>query len=1063
MHRNISLLLFPLLAVFLMTPIGFAQQAPQVTFSHALAPESSPQPTSALRDTVRILAVMVDFQEDSDTRTTGTGKFGTTFKYDYGKRILDPLPHDRAHFENHLTFLKNYIWKVSGGKTTIVDSVLPDIVTLPKNMQSYAPRKNENNKVVLDLAIDAWKGAETKFSSLEFSQYDFFIVFHAGVGRDVNLASIQGYNPAPYDIPSLYIGLQSMISLDPNVSKGIPVRNGFYITNTAVVPSTESREIPSLLGGETLLNLTINGLLAAMFGNFAGLPDLFDTKTGNTAISRYGLMDGQSIFAYGGICPPQPNAWEKQFLGWATATDAEPGKKNYFLLAHRTDQLTTANIIRIPITSREYWLLENRQRDPAGNGQEVTFLSEGQIVTQRFPKDTTGFSTSDLSALRGVVIDVEDVDWSLPGGVVIVDGAKQVKVGGGFLLWHIDEDVVRGNLATNTVNADKNHRGVDLEQASGIQDIGETIQSPLGNYVGEGSPLDYWFRGNISPLYKNSFSKTTFPSSLTNGEYDSHVTIGNFSDQGSFMTCDITLGDNTITPMPGFPVKLFEPSITKNEWRLIQTSDLENDGDEEIIVVRGTNTLLRTRKAEGTVQPLSEVSSDMYIVHQDATGFIFPKPDIPCATKLNFPSGIITADVDGDRRKEIIISSDKPTVLASRDQNTDGFLDSVYQYPIPSGQPLGLSNGFLFITQGDSLFEFRNSTRTIRKLTNITASSERLGLALYGDEKYCVTFNIGSSAFEVIDIAQAAISKIELPSVLKPQAYSLSQIVVGTLQASNKLTIVGAFGNQLFAITADGVLAGFPATVRSESVQLALADVNGDQQNEIVVTGQNGIEVFNYAGALIDHYPVEGYKTVLAARLSNSNAVSLFGVGGNAMNIFNAQGTSLDGFPIKTASNPEAVLFEVGKTGKTLGLALIGDDGFLYAYDLKIPVNNRTLVWRSKYHDERNTNFLAEDVAGGIPFSQFFPEERCYNWPNPVYNASTKIRYYVSKDANISVKVYDLAGEKVDELHAKAVGGTDNEIDWNVSDIQSGIYLCRVEATSGGESGMKIIKIAVIK
>ena len=59
-------------------------------------------------DTVKILAVMVNFKEDRDGKTFGNCKFGSIYSKDYGTKILDPLPHDRSYFESHLTFVKNY-------------------------------------------------------------------------------------------------------------------------------------------------------------------------------------------------------------------------------------------------------------------------------------------------------------------------------------------------------------------------------------------------------------------------------------------------------------------------------------------------------------------------------------------------------------------------------------------------------------------------------------------------------------------------------------------------------------------------------------------------------------------------------------------------------------------------------------------------------------------------------------------------------------------------------------------------------------------------------------------
>jgi hypothetical protein len=39
----------------------------------------------------------------------------------------------------------------------------------------------------------------------------------------------------------------------------------------------------------------------------------------------------------------------------------------------------------------------------------------------------------------------------------------------------------------------------------------------------------------------------------------------------------------------------------------------------------------------------------------------------------------------------------------------------------------------------------------------------------------------------------------------------------------------------------------------------------------------------------------------------------------------------------------------------------------------------------------------------------------------------------------------------------------DNEVPWNVSNIQSGVYLARVEARGASRSDVVIIKIAVVK
>jgi hypothetical protein len=110
-----------------------------------------------------------------------------------------------------------------------------------------------------------------------------------------------------------------------------------------------------------------------------------------------------------------------------------------------------------------------------------------------------------------------------------------------------------------------------------------------------------------------------------------------------------------------------------------------------------------------------------------------------------------------------------------------------------------------------------------------------------------------------------------------------------------------------------------------------------------------------------------------------------------------------------------------------------------------------------------NSSYLG--VASSVNrINTFFPIERAYNYPNPVYDGKTYIRYYVSENSKINIKMFDLSGDFVAELNSEAIGGMDNESVWDVSGIQSGIYLARIEAvSSSGKSESTIIKIAVVK
>ena len=278
---------------------------------------------SANSDTLRILAVMADFQTDRDGTTFGNGKFGSIYSQDYGQDILDPLPHDKNYFESHLLFVKNYFQKVSKGKLVIEYTVLPGIVTVSKTMRNYSPPSSSDDFTLLaDYTKEVWRLADSSNPGFDFSKFNVFTIFHAGVGRDIAIPGTLGNE---HNLPSIYFGADLYKKIYGSSFNGFSVQNGaFNITNTIVMPETESREVSNGLN-TVFFQLTINGLFAANIGSALGVPDLFNTKTGESAIGRFGLMDPQAFFSYQGIFPPEPSPWVKVRLGWAQPVTLSPG------------------------------------------------------------------------------------------------------------------------------------------------------------------------------------------------------------------------------------------------------------------------------------------------------------------------------------------------------------------------------------------------------------------------------------------------------------------------------------------------------------------------------------------------------------------------------------------------------------------------------------------------------------------------------------------------------------------------------------------------------------------
>ncbi|RPI01161.1 MAG: hypothetical protein EHM64_16170, partial [Ignavibacteriae bacterium] len=426
--------------LLLLGTLSFAQQRNAVVqpFRKMIHPEQSRKSAPVNRDTVRILAVMVEFQTDADEQTTGNGKFLMTAP---ASPMIDPAPHDSLYFDHKIQFVENYFRKVSNGKLTLTGNVYGQTkrITLSKPMKSYSPPTSTNdNRNLAALAEETWQIADSLFPEMNVQQYDAFVIFHAGIGRDIDLISSLGFNPTPYDIPSLYFDSTAFAS-----ALGQTSFQGFgrgRIKNTIILPETESRDLPANEGFQTY-QFSINGLFAASLGSFLGLPDLFNTKTGSTGIGQFGLMDGASIFAYNGIFPPEPNAWEKMFLGWLTPVPVEHSRSNLSVpAAGFHDPSVPDTVYKIPISSSEYFLVENRNRNPLGTGLDMEFAgSDGATFRRHFNQDTAGFRYYDVSGIHGSLVDVSSYDWALIGET---DGTGKFD-GGGILIWHIDENVVR--------------------------------------------------------------------------------------------------------------------------------------------------------------------------------------------------------------------------------------------------------------------------------------------------------------------------------------------------------------------------------------------------------------------------------------------------------------------------------------------------------------------------------------------------------------------------------------------------------------------------------------------
>jgi hypothetical protein len=980
-------------------------------------PDNYPQKLSS-NDTIKILAVMVDFKEDKDETTYGNGKFGTIYTKDYGTKILDPLPHNKNYFENHLEFTKNYFQKVSKNKIKIVYNILPDIYTVSKTIRNYSPPSNSSDLSLLgSFTKEVWQSVATNNPALNFNNYELFVVFHAGVGRDVTVPGSFGNEK---DLPSVYLSDKALKKIFENDLAGLPQNSeGKY--NTAIIPETESREI-SGLGGTALIQLTINGLLVSSVASHLGLPDLFDTNTGLSAIGRFGLMDGQAIFAYSGAFPPELSAWEKIYLGLEKPIESGIESKKINLTANLAATINDTTILKVPINSSEYFLVENRNRDVNKDGAQVKYIVGDEVLTKTFIKDATGFYSWSIDSLNGVITDVDEFDWALPGN--------------GIVIWHIDENIVNEKLADNQINTDKFHRGVDIEEADGIQDIGEKFQTIFGDEViGEGSDQDFWYKGNKAKLYKNKFTKDSEPNTKSYSEANSLISFMDFSPIGNKMSFNLSWGDTLIKPL----IRKTFDALSQN-----YALNLPADNKQGHYFLTSNNGMIFYKQKE------NEIDTIFY-----PQGF---SAGDPALFTWNGEDYLVT------------VNGDLLTIISTKDglkRNQVQLGNAVSADPVVSIQPDNTYNIYLGTDNGNIL---------VYKLSPIDLTLQQDRIINIADDYSAKKISVNNDFIGGIFIYK---QESDLPGLFFDENFGSIKLPVVVLDlaitknSDGNLTAVVLTSKSMFYIIEKGKIKNqFQVNGDSQINSFSLGNLKQDGGNYILFNNRNKIEARNLSGAIAENFPFEDpagekfgfnpFTAPLIADFTGDKSADIISTtnDGRIIAVDGGSGKLVDGFPLTTGYliNSSPVLFN--DNGK-ISLATIAGLSTLFVWNIN-PTEG-TYYWTEENGNNLNSSFVPAASSVNL-INSFFPKERAYNWPNPVYDEITFIRYYVGEDSQISIKIFDLAGDFITQLKDFALGGFDKETIWNVKDIQSGVYLARIEAVSiSGRTENNIIKIAIIK
>jgi hypothetical protein len=297
--------------------------------------------------------------------------------------------------------------------------------------------------------------------------------------------------------------------------------------------------------------------------------------------------------------------------------------------------------------------------------------------------------------------------------------------------------------------------------------------------------------------------------------------------------------------------------------------------------------------------------------------------------------------------------------------------------------------------------------------------------------------------------------------------------------------IVLSGDGKIYAWDIDGnLLSGFPVIVGDIRSAPVLGDIDADGYLEIIFGGDNKVYAYNYNGALATNFPFIIDRVEPAGAISSTPILGDLNGDGNVEIIFGLKDGrvfALQGDGSDFTRFPLALSGEVLSSGIVLNdsieiyneviiymkrdLFFKTGDGLVYGFSLDFhnTDGNEKTPWLMYGYNAGHTNSLPLDSLPEIPvYSDLMPEKSVYNYPNPAKDETT-IRYFLSRDASVDIKIYDLSGDLIAETNQMGRSNTENEYKWDCSKYASGVYLCRVEAKSSEGKKVAFCKIALIK
>ncbi|NLP11895.1 T9SS type A sorting domain-containing protein, partial [bacterium] len=774
------------------------------------------------------------------------------------------------------------------------------------------------------------------------------------------------------------------------------------------------------------LALGLLGTMTLLMGSRLGMPSLYNTQTGQAGIGRWGLMD-QGSYNFQGLVPAEPSAWEKVYMGWETPVTIRQGEA---VRIGSSTTKTAPHIIKVPIDSKEYFLIENRVRDRNGDGITLGRDEYGN----RVEFDSTGRVVA--SAPFGVLTRVDEYDFGLPGE--------------GLLIWHIDERRIEAGLADHTVNNDRDHRGVDLVECDGAQDIGYVYNMFDAGYGTEnGDYYDAYWNTNESHKIVNdadhvAFSPWSIPNSNAHNHAVTHIIIDQFSDRDTVMSVRI----HSDLSQDGFPLAVDGPFGKAG----LLTLDLGQEQGTAIFAASRNGTLWGW---QGDGQPLTGKESGLFA----ALGDSLDQPLAALSPSTSHSACLAAAGRSGHLYLWLQQTGSQwsftqsalhsrisagPMLLA--DETTDA------RYTI-----VGLEDGRCVLQPLSSASqEFITLDLHAGAVTGLSQCAENGSTFLLATETGLLACCTPSPSVQW---------QLQL-SHGKDQWQPLTADF--TFAPGLEIVVLSA-GGEFWMVNNQGQGARL-AALPSGLGQPAAGDIDEDGLAEILLTNGKRLFVYEPTGAATLNFPFDlgspDGEVALSPVWINTTATASWAFAGSTEGLVwgtTRAGRSQPGYPLSAGGglSTTPVLQDLDRDGD-VELLTVGSDQNLNAWSLPLTVQGES--WSQWGAGPARTFILKGGQEPMRPGNELMPAKKTFCYPNPSRDNTTLLHYSLTQDAkSVSIRIFDLAGDLVEELAALPARAGDHETAWHLDGVSAGVYIARVEAQGYADTAVTFVKIAVIK